>query len=200
MHTLTRDDEVRIEFTAATDQDTVVNLTNHSYFNLAGKGDVLGHSIQIHGDQITPVDETLIPTGELLPVEGTPFDFRKPAAIGARIEEKNEQLKFGGGYDHNWVLNKPPHKLEVIARAAEASSGRVLEVLSTLPGVQFYTGNFLDGTILGKGGRVYQRRDGFCLEPQHFPDAVNHPNFPTPVLQAGETYRQTIMFRMSAEK
>jgi len=200
LHTLTRDNGVRIEFTASTDQDTVVNLTNHSYFNLAGKGDVLGHSVQINGDQITPVDGTLIPTGELRPVEGTPFDFRRPALIGARIEDNDEQLRFGGGYDHNWVLGKPLNKLGVMARVAEPASGRVLEVLGTQPGVQFYTGNFLDGTIRGKGGWVYQRREGFCLEPQHFPDAVNHPNFPTTVLRAGGTYRQTIIFRFSTEK
>jgi aldose 1-epimerase len=199
-YTLTRDNAVRIDFIATTDQDTVVNLTNHSYFNLAGKGDVLGHVVQIHGDQITPADATLIPTGELRPVAGTPFDFRKPARIGARIEEKNEQLQFAGGYDQNWVLNKPPHKLDVIARVTEPTSGRVLEVLATPPGVQLYTGNFLDGTIHGKGGWVYQRRHGFCLEPQQVPDAVNHPNFPSPVLKAGETYRETIMFRFSTEK
>ena len=200
VHTLTSDGGVRIDFTATTDQDTVVNLTNHSYFNLAGKGDVLGHFLQINGDKTTPIDSTLIPTGELKSVAGTPFDFRKPARIGARIGEADEQLKFGGGYDHNWVLNKPPHKLEVAARVTEPTSGRVLEVLSTQPGVQFYSGNFLDGTIKGKGGLVYQYRNGFCLEPQTFPDAVNHPNFPTAVLKAGETYHETIIFRFSTEK
>jgi len=199
-HTLTRDNGIRIEFTATTDQDTLVNLTNHSYFNLAGGGDILNHSIQINADKFTPVDGTLIPTGELRPVAGTPFDFRKPALIGARIDEDDEQLRFGGGYDHNWVLNKPPGKLEVVARATEPVSGRVLEVFATHPGVQFYTGNFLDGTITGKGGRPCQRRGGFCLEAQHFPDAVNHPSFPTTVLKPGETYRQTIIFRISTEK
>jgi aldose 1-epimerase len=200
VHTLTSDGGVRIDFTAMTDQDTVVNLTNHSYFNLAGKGDVLGHLMQINGDKITPIDATLIPTGELQPVAGTAFDFRKPASIGARIGEADEQLKFGGGYDHNWVLNKAPHKLEVAARVTEPTSGRVLEVLATQPGVQFYSGNFLDGTIKGKNGWNYQYRNGFCLEPQHFPDAVNHPNFPSPVVKAGGTYRETIIFRISTDK
>ena len=199
MHTLTRDNGLRLDFTATTDQDTVVNLTHHSYFNLAGRGDVLGHFAQINADQFTPVDSTLIPTGRLQPVAGTPFDFRQPTAIGARIEEKDEQLKFGGGYDHNWVPNKAPNQLGVVARVTERTSGRVLEVLSTQPGVQFYTGNFLDGSITGKGGWVYQRRHAFCLEPQHFPDAINHPNFLSPVLKAGETYRQTIIYRFSTD-
>jgi aldose 1-epimerase len=200
LHTLTRDNSIRIEFTATTDQDTIVNLTNHSYFNLAGGGDILSHSVQIHADKFTPVDSTLIPTGELRPVAGTPFDFRKPALIGARIEDNDAQLKFGGGYDHNWVLNKPAGRLEVVARATEPGSGRVLEVLTTQPGVQLYTGNFLDGTITGKGGRPCRRRGGFCLEAQHFPDAINQPGFPSPVLKRGETYRQTIIFRISTEK
>jgi len=199
VYTLTRDNGLRLDFTAITDQDTVVNLTHHSYFNLAGQGDVLSHFMQINADQITPVDSTLIPTGKLQSVTGTPFDFRKPTAIGARIEEKDEQLKFGGGYDHNWVPNKAPNQLAVIARVTERTSGRVLEALSTQPGVQFYSGNFLDGTITGKGGWVYQRRHGLCLEPQHFPDSINHPNFPSAVLKTGETYRHTIIYRFSTD-
>jgi aldose 1-epimerase len=195
VYTLARDNGLRLDFTATTDQDTVVNLTHHSYFNLAGQGDVLHHAVQINADRITPVDNSLIPTGRLQDVAGTPFDFRRPAAIGARIEENDEQLKFGGGYDHNWVPNKPASQLAVVARVTERTSGRVLEVSSTQPGLQFYTGNFLDGTITGKGGRVYQRRHGFCLEPQHFPDAINHPNFPTTLLQPGQTYRHTLIYR-----
>jgi len=197
VYTLTVDNGLRLDFTATTDQDTVVNLTHHSYFNLAGRGDVLNHAVQINADNITPVDATLIPTGRLQDVTGTPFDFRRPAAIGARIEENDEQLKFGGGYDHNFVPNKPANKLAVVARVTERTSGRALEVLSTQPGVQFYTGNFLDGTITGKGGWVYQRRNGFCLETQHFPDAINHPNFPSVVLQPGQTYRHSILWRFS---
>jgi aldose 1-epimerase len=200
VHTLTSDGAVRIDFTATTDQDTIVNLTNHSYFNLAGKGDILGHLIQLNADKFTPIDATLIPTGELKSVAGTAFDFRKPAPIGARIGEADEQLKFGGGYDHNWVLNKSAHQLEVAARVTQPTSGRVLEVLTTQPGVQFYSGNFLDGTIRGKNGWVYQYRNGLCLEPQHFPDSVNHPNFPSVVVKAGETYRETIIFRISVGK
>ena len=160
---------------------------------------MLNHFAQINADQITPVDSTLIPTGKLQSVTGTPFDFRKPTAIGARIEEKDEQLKFGGGYDHNWVPNKAPNQLAVIARVTERTSGRALEVLSTQPGVQFYTGNFLDGTITGKGGWVYQRRQGLCLEPQHFPDSIHHPNFPSVVLKTGATYRHTIIYRFSTD-
>ena len=199
MHTLTRDNGLRLDFTATTDQATIVNLTHHSYFNLAGRGDVLNHFMQINADQFTPVDSTLIPTGRLQSVAGTPFDFRRPAAIGARIEENDEQLKFGGGYDHNFVPNKPANKLAVVARVTERTSGRALEVLSTQPGVQFYSGNFLDGTITGKGGWVYQRRHGLCLEPQHFPDSINHPNFPSAVLKTGETYRHTIIYRFSTD-
>jgi aldose 1-epimerase len=199
VHSLTPDNGLRIDFTATTDQDTLVNLTHHSYFNLAGKGDVLNHSVQINADKFTPVDSTLIPTGELKPVAGTPLDFRKPALIGARIGENDEQLKFGGGYDHNWVPNKPLNKLDVVARVAERTSGRVLEVLSTQPGVQFYSGNYLDGTITGKGGWVYQRRHGFCFEPQHFPDSINQPKFPSVVLKPGETYRHTIIYRFSTD-
>ena len=196
---LTSDNGLRLDYTATTDQDTIVNLTQHSYFNLACQGDVLNHSIQINADQFTPVDSTQIPTGRVQSVAGTPFDFRQPSLIGARIDEPDDQLKFGGGYDHNWVARKPANRLDVVARVAEPASGRVLEVLSTQPGVQFYSGNFLDGTITGKGGWVYQRRHGFCLETQHFPDSINHPNFPTIVLKPGQTYRHTILFRFSTQ-
>jgi aldose 1-epimerase len=199
VYTLTPDNGLRLDFTAESDQDTVVNLTQHSYFNLAGQGDILGHAMQIHAGQITPVDSALIPTGRLLDVTGTPFDFRRPTAIGARIEENHEQLKLAGGYDHNWVASKPLNQLGVVARVTERTTGRVLEVLTTQPGVQFYSANFLDGTITGKGGWVYQRRNAFCLEPQHFPDSINHPNFPSVVLKPGETYKHTIIFRFSVE-
>lgn len=200
-YTLTEDDALRLEYRATTDQDTVVNLSQHSYFNLRGAdhpGDVLGNIVEIRADRFTPVDEGLIPTGELRPVAGTPFDFRRPTAIGARIGETDPQLRFGRGYDHNWILNARPGELALDARVYEPESGRVLEVLSTQPGLQFYTGNFLDGSITGKNGRVYQFRHGFCMEPQHFPDSPNHPAFPSTVLKPGETYRNTIVFRFTA--
>jgi aldose 1-epimerase len=200
VYTLLDDNGLRLEYTATTDKPTIINLSQHSYFNLAGKGDVLQHEVSIKADKFTPVDETLIPTGELRPVEGTPFDFRKPRAIGARINDKDEQIKFGNGYDHNWVLSKPAGRLEVIATVYEPTSGRQLEVLSTEPGLQFYTGNFLDGKITGKGGWVYQFRNGLCMEPQHFPDSPNHAEFPSTVLRPGGEYHNTIIYRLSVRK
>ena len=199
VYTLTNDNELKIEFTAVTDKDTVVNLTHHSYFNLAGKGDILGHEVMINANKFTPVDSTLIPTGELRAVAATPFDFTSPTAIGARINQDNEQLKFGKGYDHNWVINKPAGELGVMARVYEPTSGRVLEVLSAEPGLQFYSGNFLDGTRKGEGGWVYQFRNGFCMEPQHYPDSPNKPDFPSVVLKPGETYKNTIIYRFSTK-
>ena len=190
---------MRLDYTATTDKATVLNLTQHSYFNLAGKGDILNHQVMIPADKFTPVDSTLIPIGDLRPVEGTPFDFRKPTAIGARINQQDEQLKFGGGYDHNWVINKEMGYLGVMARVYEPATGRVLEVLSTEPGLQFYTGNFLDGKITGKGGWVYQFRNGFCMEPQHYPDSPNQPNFPSVVLKPGEVYKNTIIYRFTVQ-
>jgi aldose 1-epimerase len=197
VYTLTDDNALKLEYTATTDKDTVINLTQHSYFNLAGKGDILNHTVMIPADKFTPVDSTLIPTGELKPVDGTPFDFRTPTPIGARIGQDDEQLKFGGGYDHNWVINKPMGKLGLMARVFEPTSGRVLEVFSTEPGLQFYTGNFLDGKLTGKGGWVYQRRNAFCMEPQHYPDSPNQPNFPSVVLKPGQVFKNTIIFKFS---
>jgi aldose 1-epimerase len=196
-YNLTDDNALRLDYTATTDKDTVCNLTHHSYFNLAGTGDILGNYVFINALKFTPVDSTLIPTGELRPVDGTPFDFRKPTIIGTRIDANDEQLKFAGGYDHNWVINKNPGYLGLMARVIDPTSGRVMEVWSTEPGVQFYTGNFLDGTITGKGGCVYQRRSGLCFEPQHFPDSPNHPQFPSTELKPGQTYTNTILYKFS---
>jgi len=200
VYTLTEDNALKLEYTATTDKDTVVNLTQHSYFNLAGKGDILNHQVMMPADKFTPVDSTLIPTGELKPVDGTPFDFRTPTAIGARIGQDDEQLKFGNGYDHNWVINKPLGQLGLMARVYEPTTGRVLEVLSTEPGLQFYTGNFLDGKLTGKGGWAYQFRNAFCMEPQHFPNSPNQPNFPSVVLKPGQVYKHTIIFKFSVQK
>jgi aldose 1-epimerase len=199
VYTVTEDNALRLDFTATTDKPTICNLTHHSYFNLAGKGDILGHVVMMPADRFTPVDATLIPTGELRPVDGTPFDFRKPTQIGARINQADEQLKFGKGYDHNWVYDKPLGKLTLLARVTEPTSGRVMEVWSTEPGLQFYSGNFLDGTITGKGGWVYQFRHGFCMEPQHFPDSPNKPHFPSTVLRPGQVYRNTIIYKFSVK-
>ena len=198
VYTLTEDNALRLDFTAATDADTVINLTHHSYFNLRGHGDILEHVVQLDADRFTPIDATLIPTGELKPVVGTPFDFRKPTPIGTRINSTDEQIKFGNGYDHNWVANKKPGELARMASVYEPETGRVLEVSSTEPGLQFYTGNFLDGTLTAKGGGLHKFRTGFCMEPQHFPDSPNEFQFPSTVLKPRQTYNSTIVYRFTA--
>jgi aldose 1-epimerase len=197
IYTLTHDDALRIDYTATTDETTVINLTHHSYFNLAGagNGDILDHDLLLNAAHFTPVNETLIPTGEIRPVAGTPFDFTRSTRIGLRINQDDEQLKFGLGYDHNWVLNRTDNALALAARASEPGSGRVMEVWTTEPGIQFYSGNFLDGSHTGKGGKVYRHRYGFCLETQHFPDSPNQPNFPSTVLKASQTYTSTTVYK-----
>jgi len=195
VYTFTEVNELKIDYSATTDKPTVVNLTNHTYFNLASDGDVLGHQVKLYADRFTPVDAGLIPTGELRPVKGTPFDFTSPMAIGARINQNDEQLRFGKGYDHNFVLTSRGGSLAPAAEVYEPQTGRLLEVHTTEPGIQFYTGNFLDGTIRGKGGRAYGHRTGFCLETQHFPDSPNRPQFPSTVLRPGQQYQSTTVYR-----
>jgi aldose 1-epimerase len=192
--------ELKIEYNASTDKSTVVNLTNHAYFNLAGQGRglILDHQLTIPAQNFTPVDANLIPSGELRSVGGTCFDFLKPLAIGARIDQDNEQLSFGKGYDHNWVLNRADaESLSLAAEVYEPQSGRTMQVLTTEPGIQFYSGNYLDETIRGKGGKAYPRRVGFCLETQHFPDSPNHVNFPTTVLHPDQEYRSSTVYEFS---
>jgi len=200
-YTLTADDRLIVDYHATTDKATPINLSQHSYWNLAGNAsrDILGHVLTINADATTPVDSTLIPTGEIAPVDGTPFDFRTPTAIGARIEQRqNTQIRYGNGYDHNWVLNRgggASDALVLAARVVEPTSGRTMEITTTEPGLQFYSGNFLDGTITGKGGAVYKFRYGLALETQHYPDSPNHPNFPSTILRPGQEYRSRTVFK-----
>ena len=199
-YTLTNQDELIVDYTASTTKATPINLSQHTYWNLhgEGQGNILDHVLTLTASGVTPVDSTLIPTGKITPVSGTPFDFRQPTAIGARIAQANEQLKFGRGYDHNWVLDQAqPGALTHAARLEDPVSGRRIDISTTEPGVQFYSGNFLDGTIKGKSGHVYEFRTGMCLETQHFPDSPNHPNFPTTILQPGKRFQSRTVFRFS---
>jgi aldose 1-epimerase len=201
-YTLTDNDEVRIDYTAKEGQEkgTIVNLTNHSYFNLTGnpQNTIVNHEIALFASRFTPIDAGFIPTGELREVKGTPFDFTTATPIGSRIGQPDEQLRFGRGYDHNWVIDRQAAGLVKAAEVFDPSSGRLMEVLTTEPGIQFYSGNFLDGTEKGKGGQVYAFRSGLCLETQHYPDSPNKPSFPTTTLKAGQTYSSTTLYRFSA--
>lgn len=202
VYTLTNRDELRIDYTVSTDKDTVSNLTHHSYFNLAGEGngDILNHQLILKATRFTPTDAGSIPTGELRNVQGTPFSFLQSTGIGERIDQSDQQLQFGQGYDHNWVVNGPNGSLRQAASVYEPTTGRTMEVWTTEPGIQFYTGNFLDGSLTGKSGKPYPRRSAFCLETQHYPDSPNQPAFPTTTLRKGRTYRSTTIYKFGARK
>lgn len=201
-HRLTDKNEYRLDYELKSDKATPANVTHHGYFNLRGEGngDILGHVLTLKADKTTPVNKGLIPTGELKPVKGTPFDFTTPHPIGERVNADDEQMKFGGGYDHNWVLNNQDGSLAPAVEVFEPASGRVMEVLTTEPGVQFYCGNFLDGKNVGKSGKPYQFRNGFCLETQHYPDSPNQPSFPSTIIRPGKPYTSTTIYRFSSRK
>ncbi|MCU0367892.1 MAG: galactose mutarotase [Cyclobacteriaceae bacterium] len=200
-YSLTDENELVIGYEATTDQPTVINLTHHSFFNLSGEGNnsILDHILYINADSYTPVDEGLIPDGRIVSIKGTPFDFTNPTRIGERIDNNDVQLTYGRGYDHNWILKRKTNDLELAAKVVDPKSGRMMEVWTTEPGLQFYSGNFLDGNDVGKGGKKYPYRSAFCLEAQHFPDSPNQPAFPSTVLQPNQVYRQTTIYKFSAE-
>jgi aldose 1-epimerase len=198
-YTLTARNELRLDFRAQTDAPTIINLSHHAYFNLAGYGTVLDHHLRLLADRFLPVDDTLIPTGEQALVAGTAMDFQRLTPIGSRLQPDDEQLRrAAGGYDHNWIVTKASGRCQLAAEVAEPSSGRRMSVYTTQPGIQFYSGNFLDGRLCGKGGRFYEKHAGFCLEPQHFPDSPNQPGFPSTLLQPADDYRHTIVYRFDA--
>jgi len=201
VYTLTKENALRIEYTATTDKPTVLNLTNHSYFNLSGegKGSILDQEIMMNANQFLAVSQDLVPTGQILDVKGTPMDFTTLKPIGADIDAPYRQLQYGEGYDHCWVLNKPVGEMGLAAKVVDPNSGRVMEVYTTEPGVQFYTGNHLDGSLVGKSGAAYVKRSGFCLEVEHYPDSPNHPNFPSTVLRPGDEYTQTTLYKFSTQ-